>query len=200
MASLVGELDDKYGAIHDEELVVPLATMVVNKENTSKQSPGMKTKKLLLGIMGVTAVVVSSASLFVSVSMDSSGRQASTAEDGFLLNDRGGADDDCCLPASGPWPTGSFSDGRHTDDDDLHTPFVSCFVSTTGGYCWSHSFYDGEDWETCTPEGFGEAWALHSPHDSTFDDDNNHSGYLAVETCGTPCTEFSKNYYTTCDF
>ena len=94
MASLVGELDENYGAIHDAALVVPLATMVVNTENTSKQDPGRTTKKFLLGIMGVTAVVASGASLFYSVLMDSSGRHArTTAEEAFLLNDRGGADD-----------------------------------------------------------------------------------------------------------
>ena len=109
MVSLVGKLDDNYGSIHDEELVLSLATMertilddgiVKNIENNSKHSPGMNTKKLLLGMMGLTAVVVSGASLFYlfySVIMDSSGRQTSTIctteEAVFLLNDRGGADD-----------------------------------------------------------------------------------------------------------
>ena len=208
MASLVGELDENYGAIHDAALVVPLATMVVNNtENTSKQDPGRKTKKFLLGIMGMTAVVASGASLFYSVLMDSSGRHArTTAEEAFLLNDRGGADDDTCLPASGPWPAGSVS-----MDDDWgglnHSPFVTCFVSTTGGYCWSHSYYNSRWWEACTPYGFNEgAWSVYERHSDisvkTTDDDDgpldqiyyyeNKYSYVPLETCGSPCTEFSR--------
>jgi hypothetical protein len=209
MALLVGELDDNYGAIHDEDdeaLVVPWATMVVNKENTSKQDPGMTTKKFLLGIMGVTAVVASGASLFYSVLVDSSGRHARTPAEAFLLNDRG---DDKCVPASGPWPAGAVS----MDDDSYkeHSPFVTCFVSTTGGYCWSHSYYNSETWQACTPYGFDEKmWSIYERHNDISvktrdgaDDDGaanpldqiyyyeDKYSYVPLETCGTPCTKFS---------
>ena len=178
MASLVRETDN-YGATHDDERVVPLATMDPNNcadSNTNPAgNPSWNTKKFLLGIMGMTAVVASGASLFLSI-IDSSGRQARTAE-AFLLNDHGGADDDNCLPASGPWPTGSKPYSPYITC--LHSPFVTCFVSTTGGYCWSHSYYDGDTWNACTPYGFDEgAWSVHYPSKD--------------ETCGTPCTEFSK--------
>ena len=111
--------------------------------------------------------------------MDSSVRVST--EESFFLQDRGGADDDKCLPASGPWPTGAVSI-EYDDDDGHHGPYVTCFVSTTGGYCWSHSHYVSGDWKPCTPNGFGEVWAFDSPSDDTH-----------PETCGTACTEFSKD-------
>ena len=142
-------------------------------------------KAVVLGIIGLTTAVlsVSSATLFFSGIMDSSG-PAQTGES-FLLNDSDGADDDKCLPAAGPWPSGSVSTHEHDDDDDdgPSGPYVTCFASTTGGYCWSHSYYAGEgDWQPCKPNGFGEAWAFDSPSDDTH-----------LETCGTACTEFASN-------
>ena len=121
--------------------------------------------------MGMTAAVASSAMVLFTI-MDVS-NQGST-EPSFLLHASVGADDDNCVPASGPWPTGSVS-----TDYAAYSPFVTCFVSTTGGYCWSHSYYDGDTWNACTPYGFDEgAWSVHYPSKD--------------ETCGTPCTEFSK--------
>ena len=92
----------------------------------------------MLGIIGLTTDVlsVSSATLFFSGIMDSSSRLAQTGES-FLLNDSDGADDDKCLPAASPWPSGSVSTHEHDDDDDDDNgpsgPSVTCFASTTGG-------------------------------------------------------------------
>jgi hypothetical protein len=148
--------------------------------------------------MGMTAAVASSAMVLFTI-MDYS-NQDSTASS-FLLHASVGADDDHCVVASGPWPAGSVSkdDDISADTHNLeHHPFVTCFVSTTGGYCWSHSYYNGDYWEACTPNGFLNefTWSVHSPHDSTVDDEfsveSPQSGDLPVETCGTPCTEFSQ--------
>ena len=162
----------------DEELVVPT-------KHPRSSTPSWKTKKLLMcaGIMGMTAAVASSVMVLFTI-LDVSNQEST--EPSFLLNDRGGADDDTCLPASGPWPT-----GRASRQGNAPHPYVTCFVSTTGGYCWSHSFYNGDYWEPCTPNGFYQnMWNVHSPHDNDFYDDV--SGDLPVETCGTPCTEFTK--------
>ena len=183
MATLVvvegGDFDvDDYGSTHDEELVVPLTLMVDHPGS----NPSWKTKKLTFaGIIGMTATVAPSALLFLSI-MDSSG-QAQT-EESFLLNDRGPYSK--CVPASGPWPEGSFSLG---DDDDVDKPFKTCFINThvaTGNYCWSHSYIDGwGNWQPCTPQGFGEEWAFE------FDMETQITQGLC--TCGTGCTEFSKD-------
>ena len=185
--------DVNYGSTHDEELVVPLTLRDHNRTNTKHPSstPSCTTKKLLMcaGIMGMSAAVASSAMVLFTI-MDVS-NQGST-EPSFLLHASVGADDDHCVQASGPWPTGSVS----TDDDTHyleHHPFVTCFVSTTGGYCWSHSYYNGDYWEACTPNGFDELmWSVHSPdpHDNNVFDDKSDD--LPVENCGTPCTEFSQ--------
>ena len=165
----------------EEEFVVPVTVLEHNR--TSKKF------LMCVGILGMTAAVASSAMVLFTI-MDYS-NQDSTASS-FLLHASVGADDDHCVQASGPWPTGSVS----TDDDTHyleHHPFVTCFVSTTGGYCWSHSYYNGDYWEACTPNGFDELmWSVHSPdpHDNNVFDDKSDD--LPVETCGTPCTEFSQ--------
>ena len=82
---VAGEIND-YGSTQKEELlVVPCAMMDRNHHTSNKhpRSPSWtNTKKVVLGIIGLTAVVVSSATLFFSVIMDSS-RQARTQS--FLL-------------------------------------------------------------------------------------------------------------------
>ena len=91
-----------------------------------------------------------------------------------------------CVPASGPWPADSFSLG---DDDDVDMPFKTCFKNKNGApvdYCWSHSYIDGwGNWQPCTPQGFGEEWAFE------FDMETQITQGLC--TCGTGCTEFSKD-------
>ena len=87
---VAGEIND-YGSTQKEELlVVPSAMMMDRNYHTntkhypSSSSPSWNTKKaVVLGIIGLTAVVVSSATLFFSVIMDSS-RQARTGQS-FLL-------------------------------------------------------------------------------------------------------------------
>ena len=90
---VAGEIFD-YGSTQKEELlVVPSAMMMDRNYHTNTKhpssSPSWNTKKaVVLGIIGLMAVVVSSATLFFSVIMNSSG-QARTQS--FLLHD-GGSD------------------------------------------------------------------------------------------------------------
>ena len=141
-----------------------------------------------------TAAVVSSATLFFSGIMDSSG-QAQT-EESFLLNDRGPYS--TCLPASGPWPDNSQDDDHnHGEDDNIHDDddnptsdsYVTCF-SFEGGQdqCWSHSYKDGwGNWQPCKPKGYGTGWEFGTPTNDRMD---------KTHTCGTACTEFSKDVPT----
>ena len=188
---VAGKIDGYYGSTHDEDLVIPLAMVTDNHPSPTSKN----TKKLLCAVMiGLTVAVASSALLFFSI-RESCG-PAST-EESFLLHASVGADDDKCVPASGPWPTGAAS---AVDDDGPGGPFVTCFVCqgcvNQIDHCWSHSYYDPTHgyWNDCTPNGFGAAgWSIDSPND----DDNrvvmaptqrhNHP----VESCGTACTEFS---------
>ena len=139
---VVGEVDievdvDDYGSIHDEELVVPLATMDrhhgTNTNHPSSSHPSWKTKKLMCaGIIGMTAAVASSALVFYSI-MDFS-KQAQT-EESFLLNASSVGADNICVAASGPYPEGAFSREEQSDDDDpgMGGPFVSCFSLKENG-------------------------------------------------------------------
>ena len=92
---VAGEIFD-YGSTQKEELLVVPSAMMMDRHyqtNTkhypsSSSSPSWNTKKaVVLGIIGLMAVVVSSALLFFSVIMDSSG-QARTGQS-FLLHDGG---------------------------------------------------------------------------------------------------------------
>ena len=157
-----------------------------------------KTKKLMCaGIIGMTAAVASSALVFYSI-MDYS-NQDSTASS-FLLHASVGADDNKCVPASGPWPAGSGSQ----DDDGEEAfgasdgPYVTCFASTTGGHCWSHSYIDSwGNWQPCTPQGYGAGWESGSLKTDDYSSGSmGVSGHTfvslsAIQTCGTGCTEFS---------
>ena len=177
-----------YGAAHDEELlVVPVTLRMVDPP--SRSPPAWKmTKWMWASILGLTATaVVSSASvLFVSI-LDFSKQEGSAQS--FLLRASGGADDDKCVPASGPWPTDNVS-RQHSDVDDDDQPyhlqnqrFKTCF-SLRGGedYCWSHSYYDSGDWNPCKPNGFGpQGWAFVL----------TRNGVGNIETCGTGCTKFA---------
>ena len=172
---------DHYGSTQQEELllVVPLAMLDPNNtdSNHPRSRPSWKTKKLMCtGIIGLTAAVASSALLFLSI-LDFS-KQEST-EPSFLLNDSGGADDDKCVAATGPWPTGSVDKIDDDDSDDSTGPYVTCFSYQEDEdiYCWSHSYYDSGDWKPCKPKGFGEVW------------------FFTTNSCATAtaCTAFSKN-------
>ena len=206
---VVGEVDididvdvdvEDYGSTHDEERVVPLGMMM---EYPSSSPPSWKTKKVgvvLLGLLGLTAVVASGGASLVFPSLVTSSEPARSSEESFLLHASVGADDNKCVPASGPWPTNSVSQ----DDDGEEVvgasdgPYVTCFVSTTGGYCWSHSYIDSwGNWQPCTPQGYGAGWAFDSASD--LDDAVSTYGAVAtvtlsaVATCGTGCTEFSSD-------
>ena len=173
-----------YGATHDEELVVPLTVRMVDPP--SRSPPAWTRKKWMwAGLMGLTATAVASSAVLSFSILDFS-NQESTAPS-VLLQARGGADDNTCVPASGPWPTGAVSRQRSVHDDDHAVrsgPFLTCF-SLRGGedYCWSHSKYWSGDWYPCTPNGgFGpQGWA--------FDLTRNSLG--SIETCCTGCTKFA---------
>merc|ERR1711865_1131181 len=169
-----------YGSTLDKkERVVPSGMMM---ESPSSSSPPLwKTKKagvVLLGLLGLTAMVASGG--------------AARTEEAFLLQARGGANDDTCVPATGPWPTGAVSqdDDGEQDEGASDGPYVTCFTAR-GGYCWSHSYYD-DGWKSCTPHGSG--WSVYAHTD---DDDCLGLGHTAtlkgVPTCGTGCTEFSSD-------
>ena len=84
----VAEEIDDYGSTHGEDLVVPLTMLDRNHHPTSSKHPSSilswKTKKVMLGIIGLTAAVVSGATLFWSVLTDSSSGLAQTGQS-FLL-------------------------------------------------------------------------------------------------------------------
>ena len=133
MATLVvGDIDvdvdiDDYGSFHDEELVVPLPLMDHNRTNSkhpSSSTPSWKTKKLMCaGIIGMTAAVASSALLLFSIIKKLSG--TAPTEELFLLHASVGADDDKCVAATGPWPTGSKS-YMQDDDETRRLDSTSC--------------------------------------------------------------------------
>ena len=212
MATLVvaGEVDidvdvEDYGATHNEERVVPSGMMM----EYPSSHPTWKTKKagvVLLGLLGLTVVVASGgASLFFS-SLGTSLEPARTKES-FLLQAHVRADDDKCVPASGPWPAGSVSrqeiEAMYNEDDEHNGPFVTCFVfqaadddnSSPTDACWSHSYYHGGvwDWKPCTPQGYGAGWAFDSPgHEG----DDAYKILTGVATCGSGCTRFSSDMPT----
>ena len=142
----------------------------------------------------MTAAVASSALLFFSI-MDFPIQESTVPS--FLLHASVG-DDSKCVAASGPWPTGAVS--QDNDGDEVmgasDGPYVTCFTAA-GGYCWSHSYYDGGDWKQCTPNGSG--WSVFSNSDDTYTSGamgvSGHTTITlsAVATCGGGCTEFSSD-------
>ena len=173
-----------YGSTHDEELVVPLKRRMDPINNSHPPSPARKTTKWIFAcLMGMTAAAVASSAIVLLVSIRESSGPAISTEESFLLHASDRADDDKCVPASGPWPTGAFSTQQDDDSVNRSGPYVTCFASTTGGYCWSHAYYDSPDWYPCKPQGFGEVWAFDGPNDDIY--------LEKVETCGTGCTKFS---------
>jgi len=198
MATLVvgGEVCD-YGSTQVELRRVPSGMLdhihhtTTNSKHPSSPSSWNTKKAVVLGIIGLTTAVVSSATLFFSGIMDSSG-PARTGES-FLLNDRGPYSK--CLPASGPWPDNSQDDDHnHGEDDNIHDDddnptsgsYVTCF-SFEGGQdqCWSHSYKDGwGNWQPCKPKGYGTGWEFGTPTNDRMD---------KTHTCGTACTEFSQD-------
>ena len=189
----------QHPTIYDDDTAVPLGTTTHDKkervvpsgmmmESPSSSSPPLwKTKKagvVLLGLLGLTAMVASGGAALVFPSLVTSSESART-EEAFLLQARGGANDDTCVPATGPWPTGAVS---QDDDDEFGRdgPYVTCFTAA-GGYCWSHSYYDDGDWKPCTPHGSG--WLVYGPTN----DDWRNTPLQGLPTCGTGCTEFSSD-------
>merc|ERR1711865_1285855 len=101
---------------HDKkERVVPSGMMM---ESPSSSSPPLwKTKKagvVLLGLLGLTAMVASGGAAPIFPSLVTSSESART-EEAFLLQARGGANDGTCVPATGPWPAGAVS--KHEDGE-----------------------------------------------------------------------------------
>jgi len=190
----------QHPTIYDDDTAVPLGTTTHDKkervvpsgmmmESPSSSSPPLwKTKKagvVLLGLLGLTAMVASGGAAPIFPSLVTSSEPART-EEAFLLQARGGANDDTCVPATGPWPAGAVSQYEDGESDlgGSDGPYVTCFTAAgAGGYCWSHSYYDDGDWKQCTPHGSG--WFVYAPGD-----DDTLQG---VPTCGTGCTEFSSD-------
>ena len=184
---------------HDKkERVVP-SVMMMESPSSSSPPPSWKTKKagvVLLGLLGLTAMVASGGAAPIFPSLVTSSESART-EEAFLLQARGGANDDTCVPATGPWPTGAVSQDNAYEGEGVEEangasdgPYVTCFTAA-GVYCWSHSYYD-DGWKSCTPQGSG--WSVYTLSDDTYDDDGVtlHS----IATCGTGCNTFSSDMPT----
>ena len=108
--------------------------------------------------------------------------------------------DRCCAPATGTW-----SGPQNTNDEfwDLNHPSEQCYSSCDPSslqalvsrcYCWSKSYYDGNDWVNCKPEGGN--WQLYgldgldsSPTDHWVSTDQE-------KFCGTPCQDFDDSVPT----
>jgi len=108
-----------------------------------------------------------------------------------------GGGDECCAPATGTWNGLSSS----TNDDDSNSPFEVCYYyagctipqlsdpnPVSDCYCWSKSFWNGDDWASCPPSG-GGGWQVYDvtemlkTHQTSF--------------CGnTPCQEFAGSVKT----
>ena len=191
-------LSYQHPTISEDDTAVPLGTTTHDEERVVPSGmTSWTTKKagvVLLGLLGLTAMVASGGAAPIFPSLVTSSESART-EEAFLLQARGGANDGTCVPATGPWPTGAVSQ----DDDGIigisDGPYITCFTAT-GGYCWSHSYYDDGDWKQCTPEG---AFSVYAPSDDT-----TTSGAMGVSGhtfttlndvtyCGTGCTGFSSD-------
>ena len=205
---------DDYGSMHDEELAVPMPTMDPNctrrnhPPDTCTTGPSRNTKKkaIVLGlfIIGVTTAVVPGATLFFSIVVDSFRQEAQT-EESFLLNDSGGADDDNCEAATGPWPGLTTTKGDHSVNDDNQNAdpghaYITCFTNSKGGdQCWSKSYYDyWDNWVPCVPSGEGWEAGAPTPHGELASEFAENERYFKAEgyennlsTCGTACTKFA---------
>ena len=208
----------QHPTIYDDDTAVPLGTTTHDKkervvpsgmmmESPSSSSPPLwKTKKagvVLLGLLGLTAMVVASGgAALVFPSLVTSSESART-EEAFLLQARGGANDDTCVPATGPWPAGAVSqyeDGE-SDAGASDGPYVTCFTAAgAGGYCWSHSYYDDGDWKQCTPHGSGfSVYSLNDDQEISADfglGDDTKLNLHSIATCGTGCKTFSSDMPT----
>merc|ERR1711865_274513 len=116
----------QHPTIYDDDTAVPLGTTTHDEERVVPSGmTSWTTKKagvVLLGLLGLTAMVASGG--------------AARTKEAFLLQASGGADDNKCVPATGPWPTGAVSqddDGNGEGASD--GPYVTCFTAR-GGYCW----------------------------------------------------------------
>merc|ERR1711865_558185 len=162
-------LSYQHPTISEDDTAVPLGTTTHDEERVVPSGmTSWTTKKagvVLLGLLGLTALVTSS--------------ESARTEEAFLLQASGGADDNKCFPATGPWPTGAKS--QDDDGEFVDGPYVTCFTAR-GGYCWSHSYYDGGEWNPCKPNGSG--WSVYGMEQS-------FNPPFGLTTCGTGCTGFS---------
>merc|ERR1711865_740390 len=111
----------QHPTIYDDDTAVPLGTtthgkkervvpsgMMLESPSSSSPPPSWKTKKagvVLLSLLGLTAMVASGGAALVFPSLVTSSEPART-EEAFLLQARVG-NDNKCVPATGPWPTGA---------------------------------------------------------------------------------------------
>jgi hypothetical protein len=164
-------------------------TMVTENHPTSPSERKTRTTTtwMIACILGLTAAAaVSRAVLFVSRRESSYVLRATDrTEETFLLHRKDGT----CVVQSGAWP---YSTASHDDDDQvaLFGPFATCFVSQGGvaasDYCWSRSYYDGDDWKPCKPQGYGsDGWTIYADCN-----DNDACVRNEFNGCGPPCTEF----------
>merc|ERR1711865_773495 len=186
-------LSYQHPTISDDDTAVPLGTTTHDEERVVPSGmTSWTTKKagvVLLGLLGLTAMVASGGAAPIFPSLVTSSESART-EEAFLLQARGGANDGTCVPATGPWPAGAVSQYEDGESDvssrDEGGPYVTCFTAR-GGYCWSHSYFADDGWRTCTPHGSGWSAYAHT------DDDWGYTQLKGVPTCGTGCTEFSSD-------
>jgi len=209
----------QHPTIYDDDTAVPLGTTTHDKkervvpsgmmmESPSSSSPPLwKTKKagvVLLGLLGLTAMVASGGAALVFPSLVTSSEPART-EEAFLLQASVG-DDNTCVAATGPWPTGAVSqiEDSQIADNASNGPYVTCFrfYGSDGSdkQCWSHSYYNYNDgiWDPCWPypkATFGRGWQTDSPMtdriiDVPYGPPIRVFTLQPMATCGTACTGF----------
>ena len=170
----------QHPTISEDDTAVPLGTTTHDEERVVPSGmTSWTTKKagvVLLGLLGLTAMVASG---------------GARTEEAFLLQARGGANDDTCVPATGPWPTGAVSqnDDGELDEGASDGPYVTVLLRE-GAIVGPHSYYD-DGWKSCTPHGSG--WSVYAPRVYAPNDDLSPPLLKDVVTCGTGCTEFSKD-------
>lgn len=196
MLAVVQTVND-YGATQDEELAVPWTRRMDHPPGPARNNT---TKLLLTCILGMTAVVASSALVLVSLRESTAGpTRTATNAASFLLRDN-----TTCVAGSGPWPTGT-----ENVDDDANTvisnsyikkgsAYTTCFAlkdadnDDTIGHCWSKSFMDSYgNWQPCKPNGFKKTdeskyWVYGRSLDYIGDKD-------IIGECGTACTDFASD-------
>ena len=202
-------LSYQHPTISEDDTAVPLGTTTHDEERVVPSGmTSWTTKKagvVLLGLLGLTAMVASGGAAPIFPSLVTSSESART-EEAFLLQARGGANDDTCVPATGPWPTGAVSqiEDSQIADNASNGPYVTCFrfYGSDGSdkQCWSHSYYNYNDgiWDPCWPypkATFGRGWQTDSPMtdriiDVPYGPPIRVFTLQPMATCGTACTGF----------